>query len=755
MAKNEAKIRFTAETGEFNDAIKKSNEEMSELRAELKLNDAQMKTNGKSVDGLKNKKKILSDQLEASKDKVEALSNKVDKATEIFGEDSTEVSKLKTQLLNAKTAQEKIQQAINDCNDELEDQGKEARDAGDGFTVLKGAMADLVADGIQSVVSGFGDLATSLFDIVEDTKEYRTIMASLESSSELSGYTAEETAASFEQLNGVLGDTQSAATTTANLQAIGLEQAKVQSLTHGVIGAWAKYGDSIPIDGLAEAINHTSQLGEVQGTLADVLEWGGLSVEDFNAQLAECSTATERADLIARMLAEQGLTEAGLAWQETNEDIIAANNSQADYEANTATLAERVTPAITAVKDGFNAVFTEALNLTEGVDFEGIGEAISGAFQWFCDEGIPAIVTGIQDFVGWLQEAKTWIEEHSVLMAGVATAIGIVTTAIGLYNIVQGVKNAMDAAGVTTVWGLVAAHIAQAAAAVAAVAPYILIVAAIAAVIAIIVLLIKYWDEVVAACAAAWEWIKNILSQWGEWIYSNVIQPIVNFFTNLWENIKSIWNGIRTSISNAWSNIKTSVSTAINNVKTTVTSVFNSVKSKVTSVWNSIKNAIITPIETAKEKVKNVIDAIKGFFDFNFSWPHIPMPHFAISPSGWGIGDLLKGSIPSLSIDWYAKGGIFTKPTIFPTASGFKGVGEAGAEAVLPIDRLEGYIAGAVEKTMSVVNLQSLANAVEDLANRPVQLNINGRQFAYATASYGDSVNGLRSSFKSRGLAIE
>ena len=96
------------------------------------------------------------------------------------------------------------------------------------------------------------------------------------------------------------------------------------------------------------------------------------------------------------------------------------------------------------------------------------------------------------------------------------------------------------------------------------------------------------------------------------------------------------------------------------------------------------------------------------------------------------------------------------RPSVWPRIErGFKGVGEAGAEAVLPIDRLEGYIAGAVEKTMSVVNLQSLANAVEDLANRPVQLNINGRQFAYATASYGDSVNGLRSSFKSRGLAIE
>ena len=57
---------------------------------------------------------------------------------------------------------------------------------------------------------------------------------------------------------------------------------------------------------------------------------------------------------------------------------------------------------------------------------------------------------------------------------------------------------------------------------------------------------------------------------------------------------------------------------------------------------------------------------------------------------------MLKGSIPWLNIDWYAKGGIFTKPTLFPTTHGFNGVGEAGAEAVLPIEVLRGYIVDAM-----------------------------------------------------------
>src|SRR5699024_8497108 len=98
---------------------------------------------------------------------------------------------------------------------------------------------------------------------VPATEEYRKIMASLESSSELAGYTAKETEQIYRTLYGVLGDDQTAATTTANLQALGLTQQQLTEITNGTIGAWAKYGDSIPIDGLAESINETIKTAAV------------------------------------------------------------------------------------------------------------------------------------------------------------------------------------------------------------------------------------------------------------------------------------------------------------------------------------------------------------------------------------------------------------------------------------------------------------------------------------------------------------
>lgn len=114
---------------------------------------------------------------------------------------------------------------------------------------------------VGAVVGGIQQLGSAMFDLVESTQEYRTIMASLEQSSQSAGYTTEQTAQTYERLQSVLGDTQTAATATANLQAIGLSQQDLMTVTDAAIGAWARYGDSIPIDGLAESINETIQAG--------------------------------------------------------------------------------------------------------------------------------------------------------------------------------------------------------------------------------------------------------------------------------------------------------------------------------------------------------------------------------------------------------------------------------------------------------------------------------------------------------------
>ena len=116
-------------------------------------------------------------------------------------------------------------------------------------------------------------------------------------------------------------------------------------------------------------------------------------------------------------------------------------------------------------------------------------------------------------------------------------------------------------------------------------------------------------------------------------------------------------------------------------LKESVVNTFNNIKDRVVSVWNAIKTAITTPIQNAVNFVKNAIDKIKGFFSgLKIELPHIKLPHFKLE----GKFSLVPPSIPKISVDWYKNGGIFTSPTVFQGV----GVGEAGAEAVLPLKKL-------------------------------------------------------------------
>lgn len=187
--------------------------------------------------------------------------------------------------------------------------------------------------------------------------------------------------------------------------------------------------------------------------------------------------------------------------------------------------------------------------------------------------------------------------------------------------------------------------------------------------------------DVFAPLAEGLAWVLDQAATGISWLVDNVgegVALITDFFSNFDENVTEIWNGIKSTAETVWNGVKTAIMTPITTVKTWLATQWERIKQTASTVWEGIKTAITTPIETAKEFISGIIEKIKGFFNFEISWPHIPMPHFSIQPEGWQIGDLLKGSIPHLGIDWYAKGGIFTNASVI-------GVGEAGNEAVIPL----------------------------------------------------------------------
>lgn len=122
----------------------------------------------------------------------------------------------------------------------------------------------------------------------------------------------------------------------------------------------------------------------------------------------------------------------------------------------------------------------------------------------------------------------------------------------------------------------------------------------------------------------------------------------------------------RKMVDNAFKNVKSAVGDAASFIKTNIidnicgaadagAKKFEEFKTKAGQIFNQAKDMITHPMQTASDFIKGIVGNIKGFFNFKISWPHIPLPHFGITPKGWNVGDLLKGKTPTLGIKWFKK----------------------------------------------------------------------------------------------------
>lgn len=226
--------------------------------------------------------------------------------------------------------------------------------------------------------------------------------------------------------------------------------------------------------------------------------------------------------------------------------------------------------------------------------------------------------------------------------------------------------------------------------------------------------------------SGAWETIKSV----GETIWNGIASVIGTIFngiaqllSNIWNTISTVastvWNGIKSTLSGIFDGISSSASSVFNGIRDTISNIWNSIQSTASSIWNGIKDTIGNAINGARDLVGSAIEAIKGFFNFEFRWPHIPLPHFSITGSLNPV-DWLSNGLPSIGVEWYAKGGILTKPTVFGSNGNSLMVGgEAGNEAVLPLnERTLGAIGRGIAQTMGglspVINVSISGNNISE-----------------------------------------
>ncbi|MEW9093743.1 MAG: hypothetical protein AB2417_01565 [Clostridiaceae bacterium] len=356
---------------------------------------------------------------------------------------------------------------------------------------------------------------------------------------------------------------------------------------------------------------------------------------------------------------------------------------------------------------------------------------------------LSGVIVVIQGIIDGIMGLTTFIQENSVIFTTIGIAIGTLTTAIIAYNIAQNASAIATAISTmaTTAWGSAVAF---------ATSPVTLIVLAIGAFVGALYLLYQNSETVRNAInelgdkfkvifplikELAGAAINFIIARFKDFItfISSILMPFINgiesFVKDNLETIKAIISGVLNSITGvlnvfiglftgnwkrAWDGVKQITSGALGVVKNTISLGLNAIK----SIWDKVTDILFYPVRVAWDKITGIIDKIKDGFS-NIFPVDIKLPHFNISGSLNPI-DWIKDGVPKLGVEWYAEGGILTKPTVFgingATGKAMVG-GENGAEAVLPIAKLETFIYNAF---MEAINDSGMGNIQILMSNREV-----------------------------------
>lgn len=382
--------------------------------------------------------------------------------------------------------------------------------------------------------------------------------------------------------------------------------------------------------------------------------------------------------------------------------------------------------------------------------FGGSLEKLSSSIDVAATSFGEALAPMIQKVSDAIQKVVDWFNQLDPETQTMISTIALVVAAIGPVLVILGTLISSIGTIVTAIGGLMPVLALLA-------GPFGLVVAAIVAAIAAMVWLTKNFKKVEAGAKLLWGTITEAFNAIKEGI-TNALKAVLAKIVSIWNKImftinmtilkiklavKSGFNSVKTTASNIWNSIKEKISTTIQSakdkvsttvegIKTKVKNVFDSVKTTVSNIWKKIKESITKPIETAKETVANAIGKIKDLINnAHLKLPHFKLPHFKISKGElpWGIGG--KGKAPSISVDWYAKGGIFDSASLI-------GVGEKGAEAVVPLDTLWkklDKIADSSGGPQIVINVQAApgmdTQALAEEVQRKLINTVNRRRLAW------------------------
>ena len=511
-----------------------------------------------------------------------------------------------------------------------------------------GGLGNTLANGAKTVgkfAVGFAGAASAaggaLMAIAESTREYREEQGKLQAAFQTSGFSAEEATATYQALNGVLGDSGQAVEAANHLAQLTKNEKDLQTWTKICTGVFATFGDSLPIEGLTEAANETAKTGALTGSLADALNWAGVNEEAFQASLDACSSEQERQALITETL--NGLySEAADKYRDVNAEVIAANEAQDKLNSAMAGIGAAVEPFVTAGKVLISEVLVSLTPMLTNL----------ASFV------IPLVTGAISTVSGWVSNLSGRLSNSGLTFQNVMTFI---------QSFFQQTMNVLRAIWVSVgqpTWDFImlAVNLVK--------NLFMENMPAIQAFVRQAFDDIKnLWENnLQPALRAIGDFIENVLAPAFKFVFEKVISPVVKV---AFEGIKKMWNG--------------TLKPALQGILDFITGVFTGNWRKawdgVKNILTGIFNGILTGIETM---INGAIGALNGL---------ISGLNKVVSLAGAALGLSVKiPSIPKISLPRLEEGGILEKGQV--------GLLEGnGAEAVVPLHQNKAWIS-AVARDM-------------------------------------------------------
>lgn len=644
---------------------------------------------------------------------------------------------------------DELKKELKKGQQEVSNFAKSGENAGAKFGKAMGAAGKATGAAMKAVGAAVVAGAAAIIGLAESTREYRTEQAKLVTAFESAGSSAEQATETYNDLYRVLGDSGQATEAAQHLAKLTNEEKALSEWTTICQGVYAEFGSSLPIESLTEAVNHSAKLGEVQGTLADALEWSGVNMDEFNEQLFWCNSESEREKLIRDTL--NGIYSDSAAAYETNAaSILAANEAQAALTAGMAALGEAVEPIVTIFKSELATILQELVpylqtfadGLTAVINgVEGGAEKMSAGIQGMIDavltsivELLPALLdTGVQIITailnGLVSAFPEIVDTLAELIPQIITTIGELIPQItktllnALPQIIEVIFEAL-AQVLATLGEILPEIVAQ----IVEIIPEIVdtitenIPVLLNAAIDFLMAIVKAIPEIIPPLVEA---LPDIIDSILNCLLENtpvLLDASIELFMALVDAVPEIIPSLVKAIPKIINSLINALIKAIPKLLEASIKMFMAIVQAIPKIIPALVKGLGDIVKNVKT---NLVEKLKSALKFKWELPKLKMPSISVawkdSPAWMAEAAKFIGleGIPSFKVSWNALGGVFDKPTLFSYGNSLQGIGEDGTEAVVPLEKNTEW-------------LTKIADMLSDKmgATTPVILQIDGKTFA-------------------------